>query len=120
VSPRHNRPHKQERAARARNARDGRDTRGDDEDGGDPFARFGRTEQWQGEDWTVRPIAGAASTKHYRCPGCDQEIPPGTAHVVAWREYAGVDDRRHWHRPCWNAKDRRTTRVQRSRNAPRY
>ncbi|HZX36898.1 MAG TPA: ATP/GTP-binding protein, partial [Streptomyces sp.] len=21
---------------------------------------------------------------------------------------------------CWNAKDRRTTRVQRSRNAPKY
>ena len=32
----------------------------------------------------------------------------------------GLEDRRHWHRACWNAKDRRTTRVHRSRNAPRY
>ena len=40
--------------------------------------------------------------------------------VVAWARHRPVDDRRHWHRACWNAKDRRTTRVQRSRNAPRY
>ncbi|MEW1863054.1 ATP/GTP-binding protein [Streptomyces sp. NPDC088194] len=77
-------------------------------------------EEWQGEEWVVRPIAGSASAKHYRCPGCDQEIPPGVGHVVAWREYGGVDDRRHWHRACWNARDRRTSKVQRSRNAPRY
>ncbi|WP_225849899.1 ATP/GTP-binding protein [Streptomyces sp. HPF1205] len=80
----------------------------------------GAREEWQGEDWVVRPVAGSASTKHYRCPGCDQEIPPGVAHVVAWREYDGLDDRRHWHRACWQAKDRRTRKVQRSRDAPRY
>ncbi|MCZ4124881.1 ATP/GTP-binding protein [Streptomyces sp. H39-S7] len=80
-----------------------------------------RTETWQGEEWSVRPIAGSAAGKSYRCPGCDQEIPPAVGHLVAWPEYGGgVDDRRHWHRACWNAKDRRTTRVQRSRNAPRY
>jgi hypothetical protein len=80
----------------------------------------GSTVEWQGEEWVVRPVAGSASAKHYRCPGCDQEIAPGIGHVVAWREYAGVDDRRHWHRACWNARDRRTSKVQRSRNAPRY
>ncbi|WP_329312087.1 ATP/GTP-binding protein [Streptomyces sp. NBC_01262] len=79
-----------------------------------------RTESWQGEEWFVRPIAGSTAGKHYRCPGCDQEIPPGVGHLVAWPEYGGVDDRRHWHRACWNAKDRRTTKVQRSRNAPRH
>jgi hypothetical protein len=57
-------------------------------------------ETWQGEEWVVRRISGAAATKHYRCPGCDQEIPPGVAHVVAWAEYGTVDDRRHWHRAC--------------------
>jgi hypothetical protein len=107
VSPRRNRPHKPERSQAAQ-----------DEDR--PFGHGGGTEEWQGEEWIVRPITGSASAKHYRCPGCDQEIPPGTAHLVAWREYGGGDDRRHWHRACWNAKDRRTTKVQRSRNAPRY
>ncbi|MEV0961283.1 ATP/GTP-binding protein [Streptomyces sp. NPDC049910] len=91
---------------------------------GDMADRYGgveRTESWRGEDWRVRHVAGAsAAGKRYRCPGCDQEIPPGTPHVVAWPDYGGVDDRRHWHRACWNAKDRRTSRVQRSRNAPRY
>ena len=55
-----------------------------------------------------------------RCPGCDQLIPDGVPHVVAWPAHSGVDERRHWHKSCWNAKDRRTTRVQRSRNAPRF
>ncbi|WP_405588066.1 ATP/GTP-binding protein [Streptomyces sp. NBC_01190] len=97
---------------------DGR--RGQDERERESGFGYGAAEEWRGEEWIVRPIAGSASGKHYRCPGCDQEIPPGVGHVVAWREYAGVDDRRHWHRACWNAKDRRTSKVQRSRNGPRY
>ncbi|HET6356602.1 ATP/GTP-binding protein [Streptomyces sp.] len=89
---------------------------------GERYGSFGRTESWQGEQWAVRDVAGAsAAGKRYRCPGCDQEIPSGVPHVVAWPEHGGgVEDRRHWHKACWNAKDRRTTRVQRSRNAPRY
>ncbi|WP_030042657.1 hypothetical protein [Streptomyces resistomycificus] len=72
-------------------------------------------------EWNVRHVAGAsAQGKAYRCPGCEQLIPDGVPHVVAWPDHAGVDDRRHWHKACWNAKDRRTTRVQRSRNAPRF
>ncbi|MEU6344303.1 MULTISPECIES: ATP/GTP-binding protein [unclassified Streptomyces] len=79
-----------------------------------------RTESWQGEEWTVRPLAGSSGGKRYRCPGCDQEIPPGVGHLVVWPEYGGVDDRRHWHTACWNARDRRGVRPQRSRNAPRH
>ncbi|MFC5804930.1 ATP/GTP-binding protein [Streptomyces formicae] len=87
----------------------------------DRYGGAQRTESWQDEEWCVRHVAGAsAAGKRYRCPGCDQEIPSGMPHVVAWPEHGGVDDRRHWHKACWNAKDRRTSRVQRSRNAPRY
>ena len=94
---------------------------GADEDRSDRYGGFQSTESWQGEEWCVRHVAGAsAAGKTYRCPGCDQEIASGMPHVVAWPEYAGVDDRRHWHKACWNAKDRRTTRVQRSRNAPKF
>lgn len=66
----------------------------------------------------VRSISGAAATKTYRCPGCRQEIPPGTPHVVAWpagddtaaagesgsesRSGSGEEpQRRHWHTGCW-------------------
>ncbi|OFJ55014.1 hypothetical protein [Mycolicibacterium grossiae] len=57
-----------------------------------------------GYDYHVRSIAGSRATKTYRCPGCDQEVRPGVAHVVVWRAEAGesaVEDRRHWHGPCW-------------------
>jgi hypothetical protein len=62
-----------------------------------------------GEEWIVRRITGSTSTKTYRCPGCDQEIRPATPHVVAWPSLA-IDRRRHWHSPCWNARDRRGPR----------
>lgn len=107
MSPRRNRPPGQRSSRPAR------------EEGGERFG-LERTETWQDEEWVVRQIGGGAAAKHYRCPGCDQEIPPGVPHVVAWARHRPVDDRRHWHRACWNAKDRRTTRVQRSRNAPRH
>ena len=61
-------------------------------------------------DWVVRRITGSASTKAYRCPGCDQEIRPATPHVVAWptdEDADGLGERRHWHTPCWAARDRR-------------
>jgi len=78
-------------------------------------------EEWAGVGYLVRPVSGSGSTKPYRCPGCDQQIPPGTPHVVAWP--AGDPDaghRRHWHTACWRSRDRRRAVVQRSRNAPRY
>ena len=64
-------------------------------------------------DWIVRSVTGAASEKSYRCPGCDHEVRPGIPHIVAWPASAGTGsggglaDRRHWHTPCWNARDRR-------------
>jgi hypothetical protein len=57
-----------------------------------------------GYDYEVRPVAGSRATKTYRCPGCDHEIRPGTAHLVVWQADLGesaVEDRRHWHTPCW-------------------
>ncbi|KMO68781.1 hypothetical protein EV589_5214 [Mycobacterium sp. BK558] len=57
-----------------------------------------------GDDYEVRPVSGTRAVKVYRCPGCDHEIRPGVAHVVVWRADAGesgLDDRRHWHTPCW-------------------
>ncbi|MGH3970184.1 MAG: hypothetical protein ACRDTV_19210 [Mycobacterium sp.] len=57
-----------------------------------------------GYEYEVRPVAAARAVKMYRCPGCDHEIRSGTAHVVVWPADAGEDaiqDRRHWHTPCW-------------------
>jgi hypothetical protein len=77
--------------------------------------------EWAGVDYAVRPVTGSATDKTYRCPGCDQEIRPGTPHVVAW-PVGDLDAayRRHWHTACWRARDRRSGKVHRSRNAPRY
>jgi len=60
-------------------------------------------------EWYVRAVTGAAAVKTYRCPGCDHEINPGQPHLVCWR--VGEEaNRRHWHRPCWQARDRRRLR----------
>ena len=67
-------------------------------------------------EWHVREIGPGRSAKPYRCPGCDQMLPPGAPHVVAWptdglfgAEHA-AGDRRHWHRSCWAARSRRRAR----------
>ncbi|MGZ8802982.1 MAG: hypothetical protein ACXWZL_10330 [Mycobacterium sp.] len=65
-----------------------------------------------GNDYEVRPVPGARATKVYRCPGCDHEIRPGTAHLVVWPAGSSlasvaVEERRHWHTACWA---NRTTR----------
>ena len=67
----------------------------------------------------VRAVAGTASARPYRCPGCDHELRASTPHVVAWPE-GRPDDRRHWHTACWSARGRRGVKVHRSKNAPRY
>jgi hypothetical protein len=78
---------------------------------GDPAPiRLGpeRTESWPDGDWVLRQVPGAAAAKTYRCPGCDQEISPGTAHVVVWPAgNAAAGERRHWHNPCWQRRPRR-------------
>jgi hypothetical protein len=75
-----------------------------------PSAPLGpeRVEAWPDDDWVVRPVPGAAAAKSYRCPGCDQEIYPGTPHMVAWPSRAsGVETRRHWHSACWQRRMQR-------------
>ena len=54
-------------------------------------------------DWAVRTVPADAAVKVYRCPGCDQEVAVGVAHVVAWPADGRGDltDRRHWHTGCW-------------------
>jgi hypothetical protein len=60
-------------------------------------------------EWVVQKVRG--NDREYRCPGCDQLVPAGTAHVVAWRSDGlfgeAIDDRRHWHSACWAARARR-------------
>ncbi len=61
-----------------------------------------------GEDVEVRFLHPFQAAKAYRCPGCDQEIVPGTAHVVAWpAQTPGPAERRHWHNACWQRRPRR-------------
>ncbi|GGC12165.1 hypothetical protein [Cellulomonas carbonis] len=70
-----------------------------------------RSESAADGDWTVQRVRGG--DKAYTCPGCRQQIPPGTAHVVAWAAdgllgpQAALDDRRHWHSACWQHRARR-------------
>ncbi|MDR1214092.1 MAG: hypothetical protein LBK54_08445 [Propionibacteriaceae bacterium] len=60
--------------------------------------------------WVVRTMAGGRALKDYRCPGCDQVIGAGTAHLVVWPDQPSlgaeraVDDRRHWHTACWSRR----------------
>ena len=77
------------------------------------------TESAPDGDWIVRPVSASAAAKSYRCPGCDQEIRPAMPHVVAWR-VGEEDDRRHWHRACWDARWRRGVKVHRAKNAPKH
>lgn len=76
-----------------------------------------RVEEWPDGDWNVRNVTGSAATKPYRCPGCQQLIPPATPHLVAWPanppSYGapeGLDARRHWHPACWRARGNRRPR----------
>lgn len=67
-----------------------------------------RVEEHADGDWVVQRTTGSAATKPYRCPGCDQVIPPATPHVVAWpADDAGLEQRRHWHAPCWEKRAHR-------------
>jgi len=71
--------------------------------GGDPAL----TEANDAEDTTeVRLVHPFQAVKAYVCPGCNQEIPPRTGHVVVVPLDA-TDLRRHWHRACWEFRNRR-------------
>ncbi|HEX5541461.1 MAG TPA: hypothetical protein VFX60_07840 [Micromonospora sp.] len=77
---------------------------------------------WRDGEWQVRAIPGPGAVKTYRCPGCDQEIRPGVAHLVVWPAdgRGDLNDRRHWHTGCWRARDRRGPTIQRTRGRHRY
>ncbi len=59
-----------------------------------------------GDDVDVRVVHPFQATKDYVCPGCQQTVAAGTGHVVVVPR-RDVDLRRHWHRPCWEHRDRR-------------
>jgi hypothetical protein len=108
VSPRNNRRRPDDAAAAGSGAGDA--AAGGSGAGLGRAAGLDRVETWSDGDWTVRPVTGSASTKTYRCPGCDHEIRPATPHVVAWPADGRLDERRHWHRACWRARSRRRIR----------
>jgi hypothetical protein len=94
----------------------GRGRTGDEEeDGGVPVGPE-HTETWPDGDWVVRLVPGTGGGKSYRCPGCDQEIAAGTPHLVAWPALTpGLEDRRHWHRACWERRLQRRPGQRRPR-----
>lgn len=86
-----------------------------DEESSSPLGPH-QTESGPDGDWVVRLVPGPSAVKAYRCPGCDQEIPAGTAHIVAWpAETPGLEMRRHWHRACWDRRLHRRPGVRRPR-----
>jgi hypothetical protein len=54
----------------------------------------------------VRRVQPYEATKTYLCPGCNQDIRPGTGHLAVVPR-SSPDLRRHWHRACWDQRDRR-------------
>lgn len=65
--------------------------------------------EFAGQAWSVRRVRGNDSGRSYRCPGCQQEVSAATAHTVVWPAEAmrGLENRRHWHTPCWEAREQR-------------
>lgn len=61
---------------------------------------------WADDEVEVRRVHPFEAVKRYVCPGCTQEIRPGTGHVVAVPHLA-PDLRRHWHHPCWARRHHR-------------
>jgi hypothetical protein len=59
-----------------------------------------------GQPAELRRIQPDRATKSYRCPGCNQEIPPGIGHVAIIPQSA-PEERRHWHRACWDHRGSR-------------
>jgi hypothetical protein len=58
------------------------------------------------EGFEIRRLHPFQALKTYLCPGCYQDILPGTGHLVVVPVDA-VDERRHWHRSCWEHRHRR-------------
>ena len=54
----------------------------------------------------VRRMHPFQARKIYLCPGCQQDIAPGTGHLVIVPQ-GEPDLRRHWHTPCWMSRSTR-------------
>jgi hypothetical protein len=54
----------------------------------------------------IRLVHPFQALKTYLCPGCNQEIPARTGHLVVVPLDA-PDLRRHWHKACWEFRGRR-------------
>lgn len=108
--PRSNRPRRPGRESRRPGARDAAARPPRDLESA--LSGMQRVESHPDGDWIVRAVAAASATKSYRCPGCQQEVPAGTGHLVVWSAdpvggFGDVSDRRHWHTGCWRARSRR-------------
>ena len=57
-------------------------------------------------DVEVRLVHPFQAVKTYTCPGCNQEIPRRIGHFVVVPRDA-PDLRRHWHKTCWEFRERR-------------
>lgn len=77
------------------------------------LAGMRRVESHPDGDWIVQQVTGSGGGRSYLCPGCRQQVPASVPHIVAWPQDvpvgagAAVESRRHWHTPCWRARDRR-------------
>ena len=58
------------------------------------------------DEMEVRRIQPYQALKAYLCPGCNQEIPARTGHLVVV-PHDEPDLRRHWHHACWEHRTRR-------------
>ncbi len=56
------------------------------------------------QSFEVRAVTSGKPT--LRCPGCQQLIEPGAAHLVVW-PVDDPDERRHWHTECWRRELKR-------------
>lgn len=67
------------------------------------------TTRYAGQEWSVRQVRANDSGRTYVCPGCQQQVSAGVSHAVVWPNdgMGGLDNRRHWHTPCWSARERR-------------
>ena len=71
-----------------------------------PDIETGRQIDPDGTEVDVQRVQPYQATKSYWCPGCNQDIPAGTGHLVVV-PLAAPDLRRHWHKGCWAARHRR-------------
>jgi hypothetical protein len=66
------------------------------------------------DDLEVALVHPFQARKEYLCPGCLKEIGVGVGHFVVV-PLDVPEDRRHWHKSCWQMRARRRPRTQRRR-----